>query len=107
MQQYPCTVAWVLYNMVESILTEFPCGAKLRTVVIAGMRPELLHERLISMSSDTVAVVDIADKSKGVKLKLVLKRCTFCCLYKVRTVLTEASAQVGSNDECDARLHRH
>ena len=29
------------------------------------MRPELLNERLLSLSNDTLATVDLADKSKG------------------------------------------
>lgn len=32
----------------------------------AGMRPELLNERLLSLSSDTLAVVDLAAKGQGV-----------------------------------------
>ncbi len=34
--------------------------------LFAGLRPELLNERLISLSNDTVAVVDMAEKSKGI-----------------------------------------
>lgn len=34
----------------------------------SGLRSELLHERLISLSNDTLAVVDMAEKSKGVQL---------------------------------------
>ena len=30
------------------------------------MRPELLNERLLSVSNDTLATVDLADKSKGI-----------------------------------------
>ena len=30
-----------------------------------GLRPELLNERLTSLSNDTLAVVDMAEKSKG------------------------------------------
>lgn len=32
----------------------------------AGMRPELLNERLLSLSNDTLAVVDLAAKGQGV-----------------------------------------
>jgi hypothetical protein len=37
-----------------------------------GLRPELLNERLISLSNDTLAVVDMAEKGKGM-LTLLLK----------------------------------
>jgi hypothetical protein len=38
----------------------------------AGLRPELLNERLISLSNDTLAVVDMAEKGKGT-LTLLIK----------------------------------
>lgn len=34
----------------------------------AGMRTELLNERLVSLSNDTLAVVDMAAKSQGVSI---------------------------------------
>ena len=34
----------------------------------AGMRPELLNDRLLSLSNDTLAVVDLAAKSQGMSL---------------------------------------
>ena len=37
-----------------------------------GLRPELLNERLISLSNDTLAVVDMAEKGKGT-LTVLLK----------------------------------
>ena len=33
--------------------------------MLAGMRPELLNKHLISLSNDTLAVVDVAEKGKG------------------------------------------
>ncbi len=36
-----------------------------------GLRPELLNERLISLSNDTLAVVDMAEKGKGTLTFLV------------------------------------
>ncbi len=36
-----------------------------------GLRPELLNERLISLSNDTLAVVDMAEKGKGTLTSLV------------------------------------
>ena len=33
--------------------------------MLAGMRPELLSDHLISLSNDTLAVVDVAEKGKG------------------------------------------
>lgn len=41
-----------------------------QALLVAGMRPELLNERLVSLSNDTVAVVDLAEKSKGCVLVL-------------------------------------
>lgn len=37
-----------------------------------GLRPELLNELLISLSNDTLAVVDMAEKGKGT-LTVLLK----------------------------------
>lgn len=50
----------------------------------AGLRSEHLHERLISLSSDTVAIVDLAEKSRGNcesadRLCVVCKHTSFCC----------------------------
>ena len=39
----------------------------------AGMRPELLNDRLLSLSNDTLAVVDLAAKSQGMSF---LCRCS-------------------------------
>jgi len=36
-----------------------------------GLRPELLNERLISLANDTLAVVDLAEKGKGMLMSLL------------------------------------